>query len=317
MEVVGTVAATAQLVGMIMKIVESIATLHDLVKHVPGRYHRWEAELATLKETVCSIQNDSALQSVNVIRVILKDMNPKIEKLVLLCRKHSPRPKSKPVERVLTALSACAVEPHIIQTFESLEHDKTHIRIASNPTNIIRPETHVMRNNKTEENFTASPGKVNGSSLTTTSFALVPRKSDNVSTQKLPVVHASHNMPSMHQYSPEGFGASHRGNGRRSSYTAIKLVGNRVVVGTTRGDGANFDRVDIHGSHLVVGYHERGVVDGCVQSRSPSSTRGADVRRHRRNWKKWVSAKIGSTGEVLRENAADEKRSEDRGGIGK
>lgn len=45
----------------------------------------------------------------------------------------------KPLKRVLTTFSACAVEPRILQYFESLEHDKTtlllaiNLRIVSNP----------------------------------------------------------------------------------------------------------------------------------------------------------------------------------------
>lgn len=142
MEIVGTLAAATQLFGMFVNTLESLAQLHDLVKHLPGKYRRWDSELTMLRDTVNSILHNPALQSAGVSRVI-GHMRPKIETLVLLCSKHASWPESKSLKRVLTTLSARTVEPRIVQGFESLEQDKTtlilaiHVCVVSNPMETV------------------------------------------------------------------------------------------------------------------------------------------------------------------------------------
>ncbi|KAI1419926.1 hypothetical protein F5Y12DRAFT_775429 [Xylaria sp. FL1777] len=129
MEVVGTVAATVQLVGMAMSILDSIAQLHDLIKCVPGRFQRWHTELDLLGETIKSIQHNAALQTFQVGRV-MENMCPKIESLLILCKKHTPPSKASPIIKIIKNLSAHSVEPRIIEHLQSLEHDKTTLLLA-------------------------------------------------------------------------------------------------------------------------------------------------------------------------------------------
>lgn len=124
MEVVGTVAATAQLVGLAIGLLNSIAQLLEVIKHVPGRYQRWHVELDLLGEAISCIQHNSALQTKQVRRV-LENMRSKVQYLLKLCRTYAPPSKAIWVIKVLKNLTAHATEPRIMEYFQSLEHDKT------------------------------------------------------------------------------------------------------------------------------------------------------------------------------------------------
>ncbi|KAI8955277.1 hypothetical protein F4801DRAFT_574863 [Xylaria longipes] len=320
MEFIGTVAATAQLLGMVMKILESISQLHDLIKHVPGRYHSWDIELTILGEMIYYIQRNSALQTFHVGRVIA-NIRPKIESLVLLCREHAPRPKSKPLKRVLTTLSACAAEPRILQRFESLEHDKItlllaiNLRIASNPLAIEDMSKRVYE--EVRERSTEGPSGVHADSGPIhKTLVLVQKKDDDTDTTERRRSQAPgdsgqhHDMSSAHQYNTGEFVAPQQGIGRRSSYTTIKLVGNSIILGTSRGDGADFDGIDLNGYRHVVGDHERDVIGDVFKGRAHTGPKWARGRRSRQNIsspRSSTSAKRGPSVMSLRGGAANKK----------
>ncbi|KAI0529951.1 hypothetical protein GGR58DRAFT_276574 [Xylaria digitata] len=129
MEVVGTVAATVQLVGLAMSILDSIAQLHDIINLVPDRYQRWHTELDVLGTTINCIQQDSALHTLQVNQV-LENMSPKIKSLLRLCRRYTPPANASRIIKAIKILSAHAVEPRITEYLQSLEHDKTTLLLA-------------------------------------------------------------------------------------------------------------------------------------------------------------------------------------------
>ncbi|KAI1753101.1 hypothetical protein F4782DRAFT_498340 [Xylaria castorea] len=318
MEVIGTVAATAQLLGMVMKVLESISQLHDLVKHVPGRYHSWNTELTTLGEMIYCIQRNPALQTFQVGRVIA-NISPKIEGLVLLCREHSPRSKAKPLKRVLTTLSACAVEPRILRRFESLEQDKTtlllaiNIHIVSNPPAIEDMSKQTYE--KIREGSTENPSDAHADAGPPhQALVRVQKKDDNTDTPERRGAHTPGDQgehPSARQYDTGESVAPQLGTGRRSSYKAIKLVGNSIVLGTSRGDGADFGDIDLKGHRHIVGDHERDVIGDVFKDRAhpgPKWTRGRRSRRNvssSRSSVKGTSAKRGPSEVAFRGKAAN------------
>lgn len=81
MKVIGTAAATAQLLGMVIKILESIGQLQDLIQHMPSRYRSWDTELIILRDAIVCVQRDSTLHTIQVKRII-EHMGPKIKSLV-------------------------------------------------------------------------------------------------------------------------------------------------------------------------------------------------------------------------------------------
>lgn len=129
MEVVGTVAATFQLVGLAMSLLDSIAQLHDVINLVPDRYQRWHTELHVLGAMINCIQQDSALHTSQVNQV-LENMSPKIKSLLRLCRKYTPPANAGRIIKAIKILSAHAVEPRITEYLQSLEHDKTTLLLA-------------------------------------------------------------------------------------------------------------------------------------------------------------------------------------------
>ncbi|KAK5625325.1 hypothetical protein RRF57_001041 [Xylaria bambusicola] len=129
MEVVGTVAATAQLMGIAIGLLNSISQIHDLIKHVPDRYQRWHVELDLLGDAITCIQQNYALQTWQVRRV-LENMLSKMQSLLKLCQTYAPPSKASWIIKILKNLSAHAIEPRIIEHLQSLEHDKTTLLLA-------------------------------------------------------------------------------------------------------------------------------------------------------------------------------------------
>ncbi|KAI1428426.1 hypothetical protein F5Y12DRAFT_711063 [Xylaria sp. FL1777] len=274
MEVLGAVAATAQLVGMVVTILESISQLYDLVKHVPGRYNSWETELAMLKESLDFIRNNSALQTAYIGRIIER-MSPKFETLVLLCREHSPGPGPRSFKRALTTLSACKVEPRILQSFESLEHDKTtlilaiSLHIISNPIEIIFPDTEEMGKKRNFDKLEESSTQIFSNADVLADYGppekaltLRPKKVSNVNrpalfglitsaktsaktkTSQTPTSHALQqyryskhfNKPSTSRQNPVGSSTPKKRSGRCNTYSNLDVGGESNVIGNTIGN---------------------------------------------------------------------------------
>jgi hypothetical protein len=129
MEILGGVAATAQLIGLVVNIIQSIAELDDFISHVPQQYHRWHAQLTVLSDTIAGIQNNAALQTSHICRLV-ESINQKIDDLLLLCRQYTPRSETNAFSKVFKVLSARTVEPRMLQKFQALEHDKTTLLLA-------------------------------------------------------------------------------------------------------------------------------------------------------------------------------------------
>ncbi|KAI2618369.1 hypothetical protein GGR54DRAFT_640495 [Hypoxylon sp. NC1633] len=126
MEVLGAVAASGQLIGTVIKILDSIAQLRDFLKHAPARCRGWRTQLSVLGDTISSIRDNSALQTHQIGRII-EDMAPKIESLMELCVRYTPEPRLKLFKKLTRALSARAIEAQILYRFQALEHDKTSL----------------------------------------------------------------------------------------------------------------------------------------------------------------------------------------------
>ncbi|GAW15322.1 hypothetical protein ANO14919_047310 [Xylariales sp. No.14919] len=300
MEVLGAVAATAQLVGMVMTILESISQLHDLVKHIPGRYHSWETELTMLKEALDCIQRNSSLQTVHIGRVI-EVMSPKVETLVLLCREHAPRPGSKHIRRVLTTLSASKVEPRILQSFESLEHDKTtliltiNLHIVSNPIEIIRLPTGEMPKraleNPEEDSRQRFPGSDADRSPPTRALALIPKEAGNTKAlqtrnpQNLHKLPRYSDMPFLPQDSRKESPTPKQGIIRQNSYTKIRVKGTSSFVGNTSGETASsstFEDIELDGAYHFVGQHEPRMVVDVLKTKARTGLKGVQRTKLRR-----------------------------------
>lgn len=124
MEVLGAVAATGQLIGTVLTILDSINRLRESLKYAPARYQGWHTELDVLGETIACIRQNTLLQTRQVGRIV-EGMAPKISKLTELCALYAPQPKLRFYARLSRALSAKGAEGRIFQYFDSLEHDKT------------------------------------------------------------------------------------------------------------------------------------------------------------------------------------------------
>ncbi|KAI1086574.1 hypothetical protein F5B19DRAFT_478785 [Rostrohypoxylon terebratum] len=124
MEVLGAVAATGQLIGTAIGILDSISQLRDFLRHAPERYKGWHTELTVLSETITCIVDNSALHTCQV-KCIIDSMDPKIATLKSLCSRYMPQPKPSLITRLNNAFSARTTESRIVQSLESLEHDKT------------------------------------------------------------------------------------------------------------------------------------------------------------------------------------------------
>ncbi|KAI3317584.1 hypothetical protein HD806DRAFT_364287 [Xylariaceae sp. AK1471] len=308
MEVVGAVAATTQLFGMAVKILESIAHLHDFIEHVPARYHGWDTELTLLGETIACIQRNSALHTCHVVKVI-EIMTPKIESLALLCRQHTPPPKASRLTKVLRGLSARAVEPRILQSFQSLEQDKTTLILAVNlpivPSSVenIRPSTEDMSHTSFED-IRGSPANSSSSNSagcipSSDSLGPVQKIHNNVSLPRRDeTITYSHLFPSPLTGSPTTNEETAQQDSQiicnpqasnqwrdmppiplptppcttqRGNFRNIAVSGNRWVIGTTMGPGADIVDSKFHGHDGVFGDHTPDVVTAAIKSR-PQAT---------------------------------------------
>ncbi|KAI2641350.1 hypothetical protein GGS26DRAFT_152 [Hypomontagnella submonticulosa] len=141
MEVIGAVAATTQLIGTAIGLLDSIAQLREFLQHAPARYQGWRDDLAVLGDTISDIQLNPALHTRQIGRII-DAMGPKIETLTVLCSCYtsgSEGAESNFIRKLNRAFSARAVESRILKSFESLEHDKTTLILTISTLNKSAP----------------------------------------------------------------------------------------------------------------------------------------------------------------------------------
>ncbi|KAK5633234.1 hypothetical protein RRF57_008948 [Xylaria bambusicola] len=124
MEVLGAVAAGAQLCGILFKAIDSTARLRDTLRHMPAQYKSWDNELAILEETISFI-NDSPSLHTESVRRLVDIITNKIEGLTTFCKEYSPPSQARFLTKLLWVPRARSIESRILQSFESLEHDKT------------------------------------------------------------------------------------------------------------------------------------------------------------------------------------------------
>lgn len=151
MEVLGAVAATGQLIGTGFAILDAIDQLRDFLKHAPDRCQGWRCQLDALSGTICDIRQNSQLQTYQVKRII-EDIAPKISTLTKLCAHYAPepQPKSRLYKRLSKALSAKGIERRILQSFQSLEQDKTTLILSI--STIHGPKGEEMASDQTRAN---------------------------------------------------------------------------------------------------------------------------------------------------------------------
>ncbi|KAI0813986.1 hypothetical protein GGR55DRAFT_633458 [Xylaria sp. FL0064] len=282
MEVVGTVAATAQLVGLAMSLLDSIAQLQDIIKHVPGRYQRWSVELDLLGETITRIQHNAGIQSCQVGRV-LEAMYPKIESLMRLCKKYTPRSEASLIIKILKTLSAHAVEPRIVEHLQSLEHYKTTLLLAiqlipakqSSIEDSPSPDE-IMSNrnfNNHHKSHAKDPPQISTEDMNSDRF-FSAAEPINVATQvcrspgkqmtlspnlrlvaSRETVYAEEPNPAGHcAQQPNTMYGTMGGN-----FTKIKVTGDSSLVGSSRAPGGNFDDITINGNRSMIGDHSADV----------------------------------------------------------
>lgn len=131
MEVLGAVAAATQLCGMVVKALDSTAKLRDTLRQAPAQYNRWDIELTILDEAMASIRDNISLHTDSVMRLVGIITN-KIEVLTIFCKKHSPPSEARFLTKLLWVPRARGIESRILQSFESLEHDKTTLILLIN-----------------------------------------------------------------------------------------------------------------------------------------------------------------------------------------
>ncbi|KAI1300646.1 hypothetical protein F5Y03DRAFT_363990 [Xylaria venustula] len=286
MEVLGTVAATAQLVGMAMSILDSIAQLHDLIKHVPDRYRRWNIELGLLRETIDCIQHNPALQTMHVGRV-MKAMCPKIESLLRLCKKYTPPSTANPIIKVLKNLSAHSVESLITEHLQSLEHDKTTLLLAIQLPAIPNTITdsclakdimpgHALQSNYKFDTKDLPWNPIQELTDSDRSLALVEpidKSTQNHSKQakqktipqNLHLV-ASRETIFAEQSSPNGHSTPRLNKmnmtEQSGNFKGIKMKGCHGLIGhSMAGTTGDFEDIDLDGRDLVIGIHDPNMLD--------------------------------------------------------
>ncbi|KAI1374104.1 hypothetical protein F4677DRAFT_179859 [Hypoxylon crocopeplum] len=124
MEVLGAVAATGQLIGTIVAVLDSINRLREFLRHAPARCQEWQTQLDVLTEAISFIRENSLLEAGQVGHIIT-GMPAKITTLTELCALYAPQPKLRLYGRLIKALSAKGVECRIPQNFQSLKQNKS------------------------------------------------------------------------------------------------------------------------------------------------------------------------------------------------
>jgi len=133
MEVIGVVAATTQLLGILMKVYTGIAELRDRMKFATARIQRFQDELACLGDIVCQILNNEALQIMPNLESILLSIGQKIATLNELLAKTFVGPKSPGFgTRVVRAFREKLSEGMVTQTFKEIERNKTTLLLILN-----------------------------------------------------------------------------------------------------------------------------------------------------------------------------------------
>jgi hypothetical protein len=129
MEVVGAVAATAQLVSTAVRIIQAIVQLFEHLKHASSQFQSWQNELLALNTTILSIYETPKLLCNATVELLMRGIAVKTEELTRLCAQRWPAtppvPNGRSLKKLAIALMSKNSESRILQIFAALERDKT------------------------------------------------------------------------------------------------------------------------------------------------------------------------------------------------
>ncbi|KAI1400050.1 hypothetical protein F4819DRAFT_386974 [Hypoxylon fuscum] len=255
MEVLGAVAATGQLIGTAVNILDLIAQLRDFLRYAPDRYQGWHTELYVLGETIAYIRDNSKLQTCQVSRIIT-GMAPKIQSLTDLCKRYSPDPDHKFLSRLNRAFSARGVEARIMQNFDSLEHDKTTL-ILSISTIKYSHQTNQDLDEKMQGAWdtsrSASSGFLKQEEEDRWKFA--PQSTPETRLVPFQPAHFSANMPGPNMPATNMPATNMPATRQKSTFKKMKLKGNNSICGDTTGTGVDMEEYEAEGDGRVDGSH--------------------------------------------------------------
>ncbi|KAH7254394.1 hypothetical protein NW759_009558 [Fusarium solani] len=240
MEVVGAVAATFQLLGIIKKTVQVIAELQEHLQDSSSRVKGWQDELSTLSDTMACIRHSPRLHTGNIETVVIS-IAQRIGYLRQTFAQVSSAPDRSPVKKLFKAFSARAAESRILDSFAALERDKATLILTINTiSGTILSEYFAQA----KEDMPAS-------------WATDCRSESNIKFLERPnatdsrlVLHA----PARSSTSPPIMNDAPNIS-QNASFQKIKIRGSSHFVGNSSGKPGNstFEEVDIDGSGVVLG----------------------------------------------------------------
>ncbi|KAI2467930.1 hypothetical protein F4781DRAFT_400278 [Annulohypoxylon bovei var. microspora] len=299
MEVLGAVAATGQLIGTAVAILESISQLRDFLRHAPARYQGWRDELAVLGDTITSIRDDRALHTCQVSRII-KSMAPKITRLTELCAPYTSQPKQfRLISKLNRARKARAVESCILQNFQSLEHDKTTLILTISTLSRATSTEHREKGQNMQPSNGDQSTRVKKETNITFDMSDMDSNRD-ANGAVLPYRHSpdshsriGYNSNSAHSRSstPDSTGSRALGplypsrnmssqplsSGQFVRFGNVRANGNQTIVGASHAYPsqrleADFKDVDINGNNTSVGVWTDAAIAASQSHRDPKST---------------------------------------------
>ncbi|KAI1780705.1 hypothetical protein F4818DRAFT_396550 [Hypoxylon cercidicola] len=297
MEVLGAVAATGQLIGTGFTILDAISQLRDFLKHAPGRCQGWCYQLDILSDTISCIRQHSQLQTYQVVRII-EGMAPKINNLAELCSHYAPQPKNRLYMRLSKALAAKGIETRILQSFQSLECDKTSLILT---ISTIHRSTSIENKHLREEMAPKQTQYVNGPPGSGEAANIArrrthPEKDEGISPvrippkippdiiEKLTAVSQStppqQTMPAQQNTMPPQQNMTQE----RLCFKKIKVGANGGLIGTTstlgdmQGGRIHFEEVETAGN-AVIGVHSTAAAMGWAPSPAPHRGDRTNTRR--------------------------------------
>ncbi|KAI0181760.1 hypothetical protein GGR52DRAFT_526192 [Hypoxylon sp. FL1284] len=260
MEVLGAVAATGQLVGTVVGILDSINQLREFLKYAPARYHGWHTELDVLGETIACIKQNSLLQTCQVGRIV-EEMAPKITTLSTLCALYAPQPKLRLYARLSRALSAKGAETRIFQSFESLEHDKTSLILTITTIQKSKADDSIHHTNRTDTSDTEDEPSHNQGSIRKDSLA--NSSSSGKSENRI------NKLPTMASQQPQG----------TSNFGPVTNTGDDCIVGHANKLKSNiiFGGVENKGHRVLLGAYTDKIFETKIRSAQETHKSGTPV----------------------------------------
>ncbi|KAJ3456904.1 hypothetical protein MRS44_016927 [Fusarium solani] len=286
MEVVGAVAATFQLLGIIKKTVQVIAELQEHLQDSSSRVKGWQDELSTLSDTMACIRHSPRLHTGNIETVVIS-IAQRIGYLRQTFAQVSSAPDRSPVKKLFKAFSARAAESRILDSFAALERDKATLILTINTiSGTILSEYFAQakedmpaswatdcRSGKWEEGGYAHTFCVAGMDAdrrrieSNIKFLERPNATDSRLVLHAPVRCPSHN-PTSSRHDADVTPTSQARSStsppimndapnisQNASFQKIKIRGSSHFVGNSSGKPGNstFEEVDIDGSGVVLG----------------------------------------------------------------